>query len=99
MTDLGGRIRVTHADDGARSRAAVFFRFFIMIPHFIWWALWGLGAVVVAPIHWVIALIRGGPAEWAHAFYSAYVRYTLHIYAYTYLAAGRYPDSWVSRAT
>ena len=91
MTDLSGRIRVTHADDGARSRAAVFFRFFIMIPHFIWLGLWSIGAAVVAPIHWVIALIRGGPAEWAHAFYSAYVRYALHVYAYTYLAAGRYP--------
>ena len=91
MTDLDGRIRVTHADDGARSRAAVFFRFFIMIPHFIWLGLWSIGALVVAPIHWVIALVRGGPADWAHAFYSAYVRYALHVYAYTYLAAGRYP--------
>jgi hypothetical protein len=91
VIDLDGRIRVTHADDGARSRAAVFFRFFIMIPHFIWLVLWGIGALLVAPIHWVIALIRGGPAGWAHAFYSAYVRYALHVYAYTYLAAGRYP--------
>jgi hypothetical protein len=91
VTDLEGRIRVTHADDGARSRAAVFFRIIIMIPHFIWLGLWSIGALVVAPIHWVIALVRGGPAEWAHAFYSAYVRYALHVYAYTYLAAGRYP--------
>jgi hypothetical protein len=91
VTDLDGRIRVTHADDGARSRAAVFFRIIIMIPHFIWLGLWSIGALVVAPIHWVIALVRGGPAGWAHAFYSAYVRYTLHVYAYTYLAAGRYP--------
>ena len=91
MTDLDGRIRVTHADDGARSRAAVFFRIIIVIPHFIWLGLWSIGAIVVAPIHWVIALIRGGPAEWAHSFYSAYVRYALHVYAYTYLAAGRYP--------
>lgn len=91
MTDLDGRIRVTHADDGARSRAAVFFRIIIMIPHVIWLGLWSIGALVVAPIHWVIALIRGGPAGWAHAFYSAYVRYSLHVYGYTYLAAGRYP--------
>jgi Domain of unknown function (DUF4389) len=91
VTDLEGRIRVTHADDGDRSRLAVFFRFFIMIPHFIWLGIWSIGAFVVAPIHWVIALVRGGPAEWAHSFYSAYVRYALHVYAYTYLAAGRYP--------
>jgi hypothetical protein len=91
VTDLPGRIRVTHADDGRRSRAAVFFRLIIMLPHFIWLGLWTLGAVVVAPVHWIIALVRGGPAEWAHAFYSAYVRYALHFYAYLYLGAGRYP--------
>jgi hypothetical protein len=82
---------VTHADDGARSRPAVFFRLVIMLPHFIWLGLWTVGAVLVAPVHWVIALVRGGPAEWAHGFYSAYVRYALHVYSYFYLASGRYP--------
>jgi Domain of unknown function (DUF4389) len=91
VTDGEGRIRVTHTDDGDRSRAAVFFRVILLIPHFFWWTIWSIGAVFVAPIHWVIALIRGGPAEWAHGFYSAYVRYSLHIWAYFYLAAGRYP--------
>ena len=91
MTNQEGRISITHTDDGARSRAAVFFRLILIIPHFIWLAIWSLGALIVAPVHWVIALIRGGPAEWAHGFYSAYVRYALHVYAYLFLAAGRYP--------
>jgi hypothetical protein len=91
VIDQEGRIRVTHTDDGHRSRAAVFFRLILVIPHFIWLAIWGLGALLVAPVHWVIALIRGGPAEWAYGFYSAYVRYALHVYSYLYLAAGRYP--------
>ena len=91
MGDGEGRIRVTHTDDGARGRAAVFFRLILVIPHFLWLAIWTVGALVVAPVHWVIALIRGGPAEWAHGFYSAYVRYALHVYSYLYLAAGRYP--------
>jgi hypothetical protein len=69
----------------------VFFRLILLIPHFIWLGLWSIGALVVAPVHWFIALVRGGPAEWAHGFYSAYVRYSLHVYAYLYLAAGRYP--------
>jgi len=85
------RIRITHADDGARSRPAVFFRLIIIIPHFLWLAIWSIGALLLAPVHWVIALIRGGPAEWAHGFYSAFVRYALHVNAYFYLAAGRYP--------
>jgi Domain of unknown function (DUF4389) len=91
VSDLEGGIRVTHTDDGDRFRPAVLFRVFILIPHFIWLAIWTLGALIVAPVHWVIALILGRPAEWAHGFYSHYVRYALHVYAYFYLAAGRYP--------
>jgi hypothetical protein len=91
VSDLEGGIRISHTDDGVRSRAAVFFRLILIIPHAIWLALWTVGAVIVAPVHWVGALILGRPAEWAHSFYSAYVRYVLHVYAYLYLAADRYP--------
>jgi hypothetical protein len=87
----GPPVRVSHADDGARSRVTVFFRFILVIPHLIWLLVWGIGIVVVLPVHWVIALILGRPAGWAHAFYTAYVRYALHVYAYWYLAAERYP--------
>ena len=91
MTDGEGRIRVTHTDDGDRNRATVFFRLILVIPHFIWLAIWSIGAVLVAPVHWVGALILGRPAGWAHSFYSSYVRYSLHVYSYFYLAAGPYP--------
>jgi len=91
VTDPKGRIRISHTDDGTRSRPAVFFRLILVIPHLIWLAIWSLGALIVAPVHWVAALILGRPAGWAHAFYSAYVRYALHVYAYLYLAAGPYP--------
>jgi Domain of unknown function (DUF4389) len=84
-------IQVTHSDDGERSRVTVFFRLILVIPHFIWLFIWSIGALFVAPVHWVAALIKGGPAEWGHSFYSAYVRYALHVYAYLYLAADRYP--------
>jgi hypothetical protein len=91
VTAAGRAIQVGHDDDGARSRVTVFFRFILVIPHLIWLFVWGIGIVVVLPIHWVIALILGRPAGWAHAFYAAYVRYALHVYAYWYLAAQRYP--------
>jgi hypothetical protein len=91
VSDLDGGIRISHTDDGERSRAAVFFRLILLIPHFIWLTIWTIGAVIVAPVHWVAALVLGRPAEWAHAFYSAYVRYALHVYAYLFLAAGSYP--------
>lgn len=91
MTGAGQGIRVSHGDDGGRNRATVFFRFFLVIPHLIWLVIWGIGIVVVLPVHWVIALIRGRSAGWAHSFYASYVRYALHVYAYWYLAAERYP--------
>jgi hypothetical protein len=91
LTDLEGGIRVTHTDDVARSRVTVFFRFFMVLPQLVWLFIWTIGAVLVAPIHWVIALIRGGPAGWAHGFYSAYVRFALHVYTYWYLGTQRWP--------
>ena len=91
VTGTGQGIRVSHSDDGDRNRATVFFRFILVIPHLIWLLIWGIGIVVVLPIHWVGALILGRPAGWAHSFYALYVRYALHVYAYWYLAAERYP--------
>jgi len=91
VTGAGQGIRVHHTDDGARSRVTVFFRFILVIPHLIWMLIWGIGIVVVLPVHWVIALVLGRSADWAHAFYTAYVRYVLHVYAYWYLATERYP--------
>jgi hypothetical protein len=91
VTGTGQGIRVSHNDDGGRNRATVFFRFILVIPHLIWLLIWGIGIVVVLPIHWVIALILGRPAGWAHSFYASYVRYALHVYAYWYLASERYP--------
>jgi hypothetical protein len=91
VTGAGQGILVRHSDDGARSRVTVFFRFILVIPHLIWLLIWGIGIVVVLPVHWVIALVLGRSAGWAHAFYTAYVRYALHVYAYWYLAAERYP--------
>ena len=97
MPDPGGRLRVTHSDEGTRSRATVFFRIILLIPHLIWLALWTIGAFVVLPVHWVGALILGRPMEWAHSFYSLFVRYALHVYSYWYLAADRYPNFLAER--
>jgi Domain of unknown function (DUF4389) len=91
VTGTGRGIQVRHGDDGERNRATVFFRFILVIPHLIWLFIWGIGIVFVLPVHWVIALILGRPAGWAQSFYSSYVRYALHVYAYWYLATERYP--------
>jgi len=73
-----------------RSRLTVFFRLILAIPHFIWWWLWGIAIVVVAPVLWVWALITGGPTG-LHRFYGAYLRYSVHLHAYMSLAADPYP--------
>jgi hypothetical protein len=91
VSSAGQGIQVSHRDDGNRNRATVFFRFILVIPHLIWLLIWGIGILVVLPIHWVIALILGRPAGWAHSFYASYVRYALHVYSYWYLATERYP--------
>lgn len=91
MVDLERRLRVSHSDDGERSRATVFFRFILLIPHLIWLTLWSIGAVLVLPVHWIGALILGRPMEWAYGFYASFVRYSLHLYSYWFLAADRYP--------
>ena len=47
-------------DDLRRSRLTVFFRLGLAIPHFVWLAIWLLGALyLVAPIAWLLTLILG----------------------------------------
>lgn len=74
-----------------RNRLTVFFRLILAIPHFIWWALWGVGAAILLPFHWIWALCTGLPASGLHSFYALYVRYSAQLYAYVSLAADPYP--------
>jgi hypothetical protein len=83
--------KVVVRDDLRRSRLTTFFRFFLAIPHFVWLYLWGSGMLLVLPIHWVIALVRGRPNESLHEVYAMYLRYGLHVYAYATLAAEPFP--------
>jgi hypothetical protein len=84
-------IRQIVTDDLARSRATVFFRPILAIPHLIWLTLWGVAAGVVWVIDWIWTLIAGASPEWAHSFLAAFTRYTVHVGAYISLAAERYP--------
>jgi hypothetical protein len=73
-----------------RSRLTTFFRIILFIPHFIWWAIWGVGIVVVLPVQWVWALIVGGSTG-LQKFYGQYIRYTVQLYGYMCLAANPWP--------
>jgi Domain of unknown function (DUF4389) len=78
-------------DDLQRSRLTVFFRLLLALPHFIWATLWGLAVFIAAPFAWLIALVTGRLPGALERFFGAYVRYSTHVYAFTYLAANPFP--------
>ncbi len=84
-------MRLTVTDDLRRSRLTVFFRLLLGIPHFLWWTLWTIAALLAAVANWFATLVAGRPPEALYRFLSAYVRYSTHLYAYMFLAANPYP--------
>jgi hypothetical protein len=82
---------VGDAHDLRRSRVMVFFRLPLAIPHLIWLTLWTIPALIVAVLNWFATLITGTPADSFHRFLSAWIRYSLHVYAFLFLAANPFP--------
>jgi hypothetical protein len=82
---------VGDAQDLRRSRVLVFFRLPLAIPHLVWLTLWTVAAVLVGLVNWFATLFAGTPPRAFHRFLAAYVRYTLHVYAFLYLAANPFP--------
>ena len=77
--------------DLRRSRATVFFRLLLTIPHFVWLALWGIAVLFAVIVNWFITLFSGTPARSFHRFVSAYLRQRLHVLAYVTLTANPFP--------
>jgi len=84
-------IRLTVADDLQRWRLTVALRWVLALPHLVVLGLWTYVLVPVALVNWVIALVRGRPAEGLSRWASRFVRFQTHVYAYLYLVADRYP--------
>src|SRR4051812_12377091 len=85
-------VRATVADDDLqRSRLTVFFRVLLAIPHLIWLGIWASGALLLAPIMWIATLVRGRAPDGLHEFYVLFLRYSVHVLAYLYLAANPFP--------
>lgn len=84
-------VRLVVTDDLARSRLTVFFRLLLAIPHFVWIALFTIGAFVVAIVNWFATLATGRSPSGLHDFLAGYVRYGAHLHAYVFLAANPYP--------
>lgn len=82
---------VGDADDLRFSRVTVFFRLPLAIPHLVWLALWTVVAILTAILTWLATLATGTPPAGLHRFLSRYVRYSLHVNAFLYLAANPFP--------
>lgn len=80
------------SDDLERSRASVFFRLILAIPHLIWLGLWGILAAFAVIANWFATLFAGQSPDALHNFLAAYVRYAIHVGAYLLLAAEPFPD-------
>lgn len=85
-------IQLVLDDDLRRSRLTVFFRFLLALPHFLWAGLWALVVYVAVIVGWLVALVLGRLPEGLHRFFSAFVRYQTHVYAFFSLAANPFPS-------
>jgi hypothetical protein len=84
-------VRLVVTDDLRRSRVTVLFRLPLAIPHLVWLTLWGIVSTLVVILTWFATLFTGRPPRRFHRFLSAYVRYTLHVYAFFYLVGNQFP--------
>lgn len=93
------QIRTLNHDDLRRERVTVFFRFLMVLPHLIWLVIWAQVMMLLAPIFWVWALIKGRPPDELRDVYAMFVRYAMHVYAYWLLAAEPFPGFLGKRGT
>jgi len=84
-------VRLTLDDSSRRSRLTVFFRLFLTVPHLVWLTLWTIAALFALFAIWVATIVRGRPPAGLHRFLSAYLRYTVHVYAFLFLVGGPFP--------
>jgi hypothetical protein len=84
-------IHLVITDDLHRSRLTVFFRLLLVIPHFVWLALWGIAVWFAVLAAWLIGIFAGRVPEGLHGFIASYLRYMTQVYAYYAIAANPYP--------
>lgn len=84
-------VKLIVEDDLRRTRASVFFRLLLVIPHVVWLFVWGIAVLVLVPVNWLLTLARGTSPAGLHQFLADYVRYAVHVGAYVNLLADPYP--------
>jgi hypothetical protein len=84
-------VRLVGGHDLERSRLTVFFRLFLLIPHVLVLALYGIAAYIVVIIAWFAALFTGRVPDGMHGFISGYLRYYIRVGAYGAILANPFP--------
>jgi hypothetical protein len=74
-----------------RSRLTVFFRYFMLIPHWFFAVFYGIGAWVVLTIAWFAILFTGRYPAGMYNFISGYLHYLARLQAYSSLIVDEYP--------
>jgi hypothetical protein len=85
------KVRFVVRDDLRRSRLTVAFRLILAIPHILWFSAWGSGMALVLPVQWFATLITRRPIAGLAEVFELFVRYSLHVYAYVFLAGSPFP--------
>jgi hypothetical protein len=84
-------VGVVVTDDLRRSRATVFFRVFLAIPHLIWVVLWSIVVVPAFVVGWIATVATGRLPGSLHRFFCSYISYTTELGAYLAFVANPYP--------
>jgi hypothetical protein len=91
MSTPGYPVLLVGGQDLERSRLTVFFRFFLLIPHYFVLTFYGIGAFFVIFIAWFAALFTGRVPDGMHNFIAGYLRYATRVGAYQAILANPYP--------
>ena len=79
-------------EDGRRNRLAVLFRLILVLPHLVVLYLWSALVLLLVVIDWFALLFTGRAPEPFQRMVAAFVRYSLHVFAYLMLITGQYPS-------
>ncbi|HEY6492379.1 MAG TPA: DUF4389 domain-containing protein [Trebonia sp.] len=90
-TGTPGPVLVAVAGPAPQRRVTVAIRLILAVPHLVVLYVLGIGALVVAVIGWLGALVTGRPPRFAAAYLSGYLRWYFRVAAYLLLLTGKYP--------
>jgi hypothetical protein len=84
-------VHITVSNDLKRSRLTVFFRGLLSFPHLIWLALWGVAAVIVRLLTWIVGSFKGELPAGMHNFLAGYARYSTFVTGYRLYVSEPFP--------